>query len=193
MTTLGPSDDGRRMSLDEFDEAVGPEGCGFELGRGIVTAVDVPHPQHFAQVHAMRRQFVAYDLAHPGKIHGIAGGGECKILVTELDSERHPDLAVYQTPPPEEDVWSRWILEIVIEVVSPSSRHRDYDEKPEEYFRFGVLEYWIVDAEEQEMRVLRRSRGRWSERTLTAPDVYQTRLLPGFRFECTPVFDAARP
>ena len=35
--------------------------------------------------------------------------------------------------------WSRWSL--------PSSRHRDYEEKPEEYLRLGVGEYWIVDAD----------------------------------------------
>ncbi len=78
-------------------------------------------------------------------------------------------------------------------MVSPSSRHRDYVEKREEYLAFGVHEYWIFDADKQEMLVLRRSRGRWAERVVRPPDVYRTRLLPGFEFACGPVFEAAEP
>lgn len=192
-TTIGPSDHGRLMSLDEFDRAEGREGYRYELSRGVITVVDVPRPRHLALVSAARRQFAAYDLAHPGRIHGLAGGSDCKILIAELDSERHPDLAIYQTSPPEEgeDVWSQWVPEIVIEVVSPSSRRRDYEEKPEEYLRFGVLEYWIIDADERAMLVHRRSRGRWAGRTICPPDLYRTRLLPGFDFACGAVFEAA--
>ena len=69
--------------------------------------------------------------------------------------------------------------------------HRDYDEKPEEYFRFGVREYWIVDPELSTLKALRRSRGRWAERTIQPPQLYQTPLLPGFEFSVAAVFNAA--
>jgi Uma2 family endonuclease len=190
-TIIGPSDHGRLMSLDEFDLAECRDGSLYELGRGIITVFDVPGPRHLAQVNANRRQWHAYDAAKPGRIHTIASGGECKILIAGLDSERHPDLAIYKTPPPEEDIWSQWVPEIVVEVVSPSSRHRDYEEKPEEYLRFGVIEHWISDAERKELVVLRRSRGRWAERTIRPPASYRTRLLPGLDFACGPVFDDA--
>ena len=79
------------------------------------------------------------------------------------------------------DIWPE-LAEIVIEVVSPSSVHRDYDEKPDEYLQFGILEYWIVDAEKQQVLILRRSRGKWAERIVRPGELYQTRLLPGFEF-----------
>jgi Uma2 family endonuclease len=193
VTTIGPADHGRRMSLDEFDQAEGREGYLYELSRGVITVTDVPAPRHLAQVVALRRQIHAYDQAHPGRIHTIASGSECKILIAGLESERHPDLAIYKTPVPEEeeDVWSSWVPEIVVEVVSPSSRHRDYEEKPEEYLRFGVMEYWIIDDEKREMRVLRRSRGRWTARAVQPPDHYRPRILPGFTFDVALVFQAA--
>jgi Uma2 family endonuclease len=193
LTKIGPEDHGRRMSLDEFDHAEGREGYLYELSRGVITGTDVPAPRHLAQVNALKRQVHAYDLAHPGRIHTIASGSECKILLAGLESERHPDLTIYKTPPPEgdDDVWSAWIPEIVIEVVSPSSRHRDYEEKPEEYLQFGVLEYWIIDAKKREMLVLRRSRGRWSERAVRPPDTYGTRILPGFVLDVGLVFQGA--
>jgi len=88
---------------------------------------EVPGRRHVVQLNAVRRQFAAYDVANPGTIHALLGSGECKVLVTQYDTERHPDLAVYKTAPPEEDdFWASWVPEIVIEVVSPSSRHCDY-------------------------------------------------------------------
>jgi Uma2 family endonuclease len=99
---------------------------------------------------------------------------------------------VYQTPPPaQENDWAAWIPEIVIEVVSPGSEQRDYVEKREEYLAFGVREYWIVDADRQELLILQRSRGRWSPRIVRPPEVYRTQLLPGFEFACEQVFQAA--
>src|SRR5262249_26274592 len=135
---IGPKDHGRRMSLDDFEYAETQEGYLYELGREVIVVSDVPNPRHFAMVNASRRQLAAYDLAYPGKIYAIAAGSECKILVPGFASERHPDIAVYKTPPPTagEDVWRHWIAEPAIEVVSPGSETRDYQEKPEEYFAF---------------------------------------------------------
>lgn len=190
---IGPADHGRSMSLPDFEHAEVQEGHLYELGRGVIIVSDVPSPRHLMQLNALRRQLHGYDLQHPGRIHSIAGGSECKILLADLESERHPDVALYKNPPPEgDDFWASWIPEIVVEVVSPGSQQRDYVEKREEYLRFGVREYWIVDAEREEVLVLRRSGGRWVERTLHASDTYRTRLLPDFVFACQPVFEAAR-
>jgi Uma2 family endonuclease len=195
ITVIRPADHGRKMSLAEFEHAEAEEGNLYELSRGVITVVDVLRPRHEVLIMAIRRQLHAYDLAHPERIHLIASGAGCKLLIQELESERHPDLAIYKTPPPEgetdDDVWSLWIPEIVIEVVSASSRHRDYHEKPEEYLRLGVVEYWIVDPDEQVMKILRRSRGIWSERVVRPSDSYRTRLLPGLNFSIGAVFQAA--
>ncbi len=182
---IGPADHGRRMSLADFEHAEVQEGRLYELGRGVIIVSDVPGQRHFVQFNAIRRQFSTYDVANPGRIYGIAGGAECKILLADLESERHPDVAVYKNPPPEEeDFWASWIPEIVLEIVSPGSEQRDYVEKREEYLRFGIREYWIVDANREEVLVLRRSGGRWLERTLRSSDTYRTRLLPDFEFAC---------
>ena len=182
------------MSLDEFLHTEGRGGRLYELSRGIVTMVDVPSPLHAQLLYAIRKQLMVHDLSHPGQIVLVASGGECRLLIKDLQSDRHPDLAVYKTPPPDseraDEIWSQWIPEIVIEIVSPSSRHRDFQQKPEEYLRFGVQEYWIVDVEAEAMTVLRRSGGRWAERTLKAPETHRTRLLPGLEFSVAAMFEA---
>jgi Uma2 family endonuclease len=190
---VGPADHGRRMSLEEFGSAEGQSGYLYELSRGVVTVVDVPNPRHFAQLNAIRRQLFSYDLAHPNVIYGVGGGGECKILLAteEGESERHPDVAVYKTPPPDDDVWATWIPDLVMEIVSPGSEDRDYVEKRAEYLRFGVREYWIIDSTRGEVLVLRRRGGQWTERVVRPPQTCTTRLLPGFELDCAAVFEAA--
>jgi Uma2 family endonuclease len=192
---IGPQDQGRRMSLADFEQAETQEGDLYELGRGVIVVSDVPKPSHAVQIATIRDQLTMHKLRHPGQIWAILGSHECKIPIALLDSERHPDLAVYKTPPPRDDdeVWSVWIPELVIEVVSLGSGIRDYEEKPDEYLAFGVQEYWIVDGRRREVLVLRRSRGRWVDETITPDQVYRPLVLPGFEFACGPVFDSAKP
>lgn len=190
---LGPADQGRRLRLADFDQAEPEEGYVLELSRGIIVVSQVPEPRHFAVVNATRRQIHAFDLSHPGRIFGVASGSECKLLLPDFDSERHPDLAVYTVAPPRgKNVWARWIPELVIEVVSPGSEERDYILKREEYLALGVKEYWILDLERRELLVLRRIRNRWEEdRVLRPPQKYRCRILPGLEFDCGAVFQAA--
>src|SRR5438034_11604766 len=99
---IGPKDHGRRMSLADYEHAEVQEGYRYELGRGVIIVSDVPGLRHALQLNAVRRQLTAHDLAHPGCIHAIFGGAECKLLVPPWESERHPDLSIYLTPPPDD-------------------------------------------------------------------------------------------
>jgi Uma2 family endonuclease len=189
---ISPSDAGRRMSLEEFDQAETAQGHSFELSRGVITVVDVPGKPHFDQVYAVQKQLFRYDLDHPGVIYQIGGGGEAKLLIWDSVSERHPDLVVYKTPPSDEgkDLWSTWIPAIVIELVSVGSEERDYEQKPEEYLKFGVSEYWVVDSFRGagQLTVFRRHGGRWVQSVVNSPDTYRTKLLPGFELNLEAVF-----
>jgi Uma2 family endonuclease len=191
--TIGPKDHGRRMRLADFDHAQVQEGYLYELGRGVIVVSDVPGRRHRRQYHVLRRSLGVYDGANPGLIQAIYGGSECKILVPGFESERHPDLAVYLTPEPPDEatVWSVWVPDIVIEIVSPGSDLRDYEEKREEYHAFGVREYWIIDVYLRQVTVLRRWGRRWRESIVRPPAVYRTRLLPGFELDCAALFAAA--
>jgi Uma2 family endonuclease len=191
--TVGLEDDGQPMSLDEFDRATGREGYLYELNKGIIEVTDVPNPSHLAQVQQIRNALVAYHLSVPEKIHSITGSNESKILLAADQSERHPDVSVYFTPPPDgSDVWSLWIPVIVVEVVSKSSMKRDYEDKPGEYLSFGVDEYWIIDSFKNQMTALTRWRGQWKEKIIKATQKYSTRHLPGFSLDLKRVLSAGK-
>ncbi|MBY0522471.1 MAG: Uma2 family endonuclease [Gemmataceae bacterium] len=190
---IGPEDHGRPMTLEDFEYAVGQPGHIYELSRGVIAVSDVPGRPHGLQVFVIRRQLTAFDLSNPGRIHFIGGTHECKLLIPEFDSERHPDIAVYLTPwPPENQPWAHWIPEIVIEVVSVGSEERDYVEKREEYLALNIKEYWILDLEREEMVMLRRWGKRIVEKVVRPPETYKTRLLPGFELVIADVFRAAQ-
>ena len=73
--------------------------------------------------------------------------------------------------------------ELVIEVLSPglTNRQRDCQAKLKLYSRRGVLEYWIVDWQQQQAEVYRRSDGQLSlVQTLYREDALASPLLPGF-------------
>jgi Uma2 family endonuclease len=146
------------------------------------------------QIIAINGPLWEYYLTHPGTIHAIMGSMECKLLIPAWESERHPDISVYLTPPTgrkDRTMWRTWIPELVVEVVSESSRDRDYTEKRDEYWTLGVKEYWIVDAKLEQVLILRRGKSQWTEKTLGPEDVCETKLLPGFKLACRGVFEAA--
>src|SRR4051794_21915904 len=82
-----------------------------------------------------------YNLNHPGVINYQASGSDCRLRLPRMQSDRHPDQAIYLDPPPEgRRLWARWVPHIVVEIVSAGGEERDYVEKREEYLRAGVRE-----------------------------------------------------
>src|SRR5262245_37887981 len=191
---IGPHDHGRQMSLKLFEPAAVEEGYLYELSRGYIVVSEVPNYSHAMRLTAVRNQIVVHQASHPQQIHAILGTMDCKLLIWDLQSERHPDLAIYLSAPLRKrgrKVWTGWIPEIVVEIVSEWSSDRDYTLKREEYWALGVKEYWIVDVNLGQVLILQRGRTKWTEKTLGRDDVYETKLLPGFCLECRPIFDAA--
>jgi hypothetical protein len=191
---LGPQHHGRKMALKAFEFAKVEDGWLCELARGYVVVSEVANYYHGMQIMAINRPLRLYDATHPGAIHAILGSLECKLLIPKLRSERHPDIAVYLTAPKgrkDRTLWRTWIPELAIEVVSESSRDRDYTEKRDEYWTLGVKEYWIVDAKLKKVLILKRGRSQWTEKVLGADDTCETKLLPGFLLSCRAIFDAA--
>lgn len=180
-STIGPADAGRPMTLAEFVAAdyVGAH-HRYELARGIVVVTEIPRLSHGRIVRRITRMLVYYDDAHPKVVRYAAGSGECRLRLPGMQSDRHPDQAVYITRPPQgKRIWERWTPAIVVEVVSRRGEDRDYVEKREEYLRCGVLEYWIFDPMSRKLIVLKREGDTWAEQVLGDQELYQTELLPG--------------
>jgi Uma2 family endonuclease len=178
--TIGRADHGRPMSFDEFIDADFEEGGLYELARGVIVVTEVPGITHGRIVMRLSHLFALYDESHPGVINYRAGGAECRIRMPGMVSDRHPDHAIYLSPPPEgEKPWTRWRPSLLVEVVSKGGKKRDYVEKREEYLRVGADEYWIIDPKRRVMLVHLRAGDTWEEVTIPADGVHRPHLLPG--------------
>jgi len=71
--------------------------------------------------------------------------------------------------------------DLVIEILSPSTRSRDKKLKRDLYERVGVQEYWVVDPEQDRVEIYRRRAGSFGEATaVSRPTAITTPLLPNF-------------
>ena len=69
---IGPTDRGRTMTLDEFEEADFEEGYRYELARGVLEVSEIPGELHAVIVWALLRLIADYDRAHPRSSIGPA-------------------------------------------------------------------------------------------------------------------------
>jgi hypothetical protein len=85
---IGPRHHDRKMSLKTFEFAPVVDGYRYELARRSVVVSDVPKYSHTVQVLAITRALKAHDASHPGVIHAVLGGSDCKPPTPEWESER---------------------------------------------------------------------------------------------------------
>lgn len=108
-------------------------------------------------------QMVAFGIAHALQNHVDAHGGPCKVvpapfavnLFADESTYLEPDVSVVCDPAKLGERGCTGAPDLVVEVVSPSSRRMDYLVKSERYERGGVREYWIVDPASQQTVVYR--------------------------------------
>lgn len=192
-TKIGPNDHGRKMTLKDFEFVETEEGYLYELSRGFITVSQVANYIHALIVSLIRDSLGTYKTLNPNRIHLILNRMECKLVIPEWESERHPDLAVYLTRPKgtkDRTMWRHWLPGLAVEVVSQRSVDRDYIDKRQEYWDLGIKEYWIVDSEREQIVILRRGKSDWIEKRIGPDGIATTKLLPGFELPFKAITEA---
>jgi len=85
---------------------------------------------------------------------------------------------------------------LVVEILSPSSRKTDEIIKRRLYEQYGVQEYWIVDPELESVKVYRMETGRFvrvAELSVEAGDRLTTPHLPKMTLTLVEIFECRRP
>lgn len=152
---------GPRLALGEWVEL--PEDVPGEFVDGRLVEEEMPDYLHEVLV-----AWLARELGNWAETVGaLVGGSEAKFALSATRG-RKADLTVYfagRRPPP------RGVVnvppDLAIEVVSPAPRdqRRDREEKMEEYARFGIRFYWLVDPSRRSIEIHE-----------LAGDVYEGRL-----------------
>lgn len=143
--TLGPYTWRDFLALDEDDRR--------ELLDGRLVETEVPTRTHERVVAALIALLGRWSWTHDvGEV--LASGYKLRV-----DERRGvmPDVQLYRRgnlPQGQEEGLERGRPDLVVEVVSPTSRSRDRVQKLNDYAALGVPEYWLIDPEERTLERL---------------------------------------
>lgn len=178
LLTLGPDDEGRPVSAEEFASAEFLEPWKYEREAGRLVVMPPDGQVHNESSRPWRWWLSAYWHLHPDRIEDVVIGSWIRV---HEGTDRIGDIGIYLVPngpvPPIPDR----VPELMFEVVTPDkkSRGRDYVTKRAEYHRLGVREYVIVDRQARRVTVLTHAAEGYREHVLGPSDTYRTPLLPG--------------
>lgn len=101
-----------------------------------------------------------------------------------------PDLLYIADDNPGEVIDGRFhgAPDIVVEIISPTSRSRDTIVKAMRYARFGVREFWLVDPDLRTMSAYDLVDGLSSERMADADGVLSSGVMAGLRIDPASLF-----
>lgn len=176
---------GVRMSATEYFAAE-DDGFRYELVDGVMVTAPSPTRRHQGVVTEILFQITAYLRDNPVgdvwpdlDVHlGPKPDGEDLVYRPDIVFVRvgrlSPSSNYVDVPP-----------DLVVEVVSGLTRRYDSETKRDDYERFGVGEYWLVDPELNQFTVFRRVGERFAANVIEADSV-ESSAISGF------VLDVAR-
>jgi len=141
----------KQWTLAELDR-LPDDGNRYELVRGVLFVTPAPSDPHQtmdARLNALLTPYVIQQCVgyvyHPRAVVMFDGSQvEPDIMVRQLHpDENNPSWETAPTPL------------LVVEIVSRSTRRRDYNEKRALYLDAGVSEYWIVDGAERTITIIK--------------------------------------
>ncbi len=178
---LGPHDQGRIVTADEFGEAEYEEPWKYEREQRRLVVMPPDGPGHDRCSEPVRDYLGAYRLAHLGLVDEVVSEAWLRV---DDGTDRIGDIGVFLAGVRSALRRPDRVPELMIEVVSPDreSRERDYVKKRKEYQQLGVLEYVIIDRIRHRITVYTAAPQGYRKRVLRAGDVYSTPLLPGLAF-----------
>ena len=127
-------DDGKRYEVLEGDLAVSPS----------------PNRKHQRVVHHLHTWFTAREEAQDGQVYVAPFD-----VVLDDSNVTEPDLLFILTEHLHiiKEANVQGAPDLIVEVLSPSTRERDLGVKAHLYARFGVPEYWVVDPDVETLTV----------------------------------------
>lgn len=198
MTTqvyLTPQDQGRALSLEEFEHASGQEGYLYELIDGKLEVSPLPDLPHDFIRKWLEGRLDDYSDHHPEILAHVQAPARVFVPDRPAATTPEPDVAGYQDFPETPDVenlsWQDFSPILVAEILSEDTADKDLVRNLDLYLQVpSIREYWILDprtdANHPSLTVHRRRGQRWQRPIeIAGGSTYTTRLLPDFQLTLT--------
>lgn len=101
------------------------------------------------------------------------------VITNEQAKSIESTSAILKTAPP-----------LLVEVVSPESIDRDYNQKTSEYAAMGVVEYWIVDPLENKVTVCLLNQGNYKQTVFIKAQRIVSQMFPESTLTAQQIFSA---
>ncbi len=185
MTTQQPK---LKYTYDDYCE-LPDDGNRYEVIDGALYMAPAPHPRHQRILFNLTLLFAPFVTG--GNAWGEAFFAPIDVIFASEDVFQ-PDL-IFISRERLHIISDRGLEaapDLVVEVLSPSTRSRDLNLKRRRYAHFGVPEYWPIDPETRTIRVLDLFGGEYVERgTFGVGDELTTSLIPGLVIPVEEVFE----
>ncbi|HUP62712.1 MAG TPA: Uma2 family endonuclease [Thermoanaerobaculia bacterium] len=160
------------------------DGKRYEIIDGELYVNPAPNIKH--QKVAAKLFYELYSFVKPRKL-GEVFFAPCDVVLSEIDTLQ-PDILFVSAARMEIITRAnvKGAPDLVIEVLSEGTRNYDETIKKKRYERFAVSEYWIVDIDDDSVRVHRRVGTRFE--LVDAVATITTPLLPGFTLAVHEIF-----
>ena len=125
------------------------DGNKYELVRGELFVTPPPAREHETIIALIARILDPY-----AQRHALGLVYRARAVVRTRDGEVEPDLMVRDDRGGQGNEWEKSPLPVLlVEVLSPTTRRRDFTQKRAFYADIGVPEYWVVDPEKRVVHV----------------------------------------
>jgi Uma2 family endonuclease len=188
---LTPGDQGRELTLEEFEKADGLEGYRYELIDGKLEVSPQPDLPHDDICEWLAELLNEYGREHPEIINRVSHHARVFVHGRTRATCPEPDLAAYHDFPQNVSRrllrWKDFSPVLVVEVLSDDNTDKDLVRNRELYAEVpSIREYWILDPltdpDRPTLTVYRRRGQGWQKPIVVDPgETYTTRLLPGLQ------------
>jgi Uma2 family endonuclease len=177
-----------KLTIEDYEQFP-DDGLRHEIidGEHYVTAA--PNTRHQAISRNLTIRIGAFLLDHPiGRLYAAP----CDVVLSHYDVVE-PDL-LFVSVAQQAILTAKNVQgapDLLIEILSPSTRRRDERLKRDRYALFGVREYWIVDPELETIKIFRLAASGYDpsrELALERSDVLTSELLPGLELPLDQIF-----
>jgi len=193
---LRPSDHGREMSLEDWEQATEEPGYRYELVRGRLEVSAEPDVPHDDDAHWLADLLCEYRKRRPKIIGKVSEHARVYLPDLLAPTCLEPDIAVFREKTRSlaaaRRKWKFLSAILVVEVLSPDTAKKDLERNVPLYLQVpSIREYWIVDSrqhlDQPKLIVCRRRGKRWLKPIEVAfGETYETKLLRGFKLIVDP-------
>ncbi|MGH2352533.1 MAG: Uma2 family endonuclease [Chloroflexota bacterium] len=177
----------RRLTYEDYLAL--PEDQDYEIINGVLYVAPRPRPKHQRIAHRFA-VMLTLELEHRGR--GVIVP-DADLIVSEHDDYVSPDVMFfagdrYAAVDPDEPI--RIIPDLMVEVLSPSTEHRDRTEKKRLCARLGVSHYWMADTNRRRLtECVLQPPGRYAERVIVVGEPFRPALAPDLTIDLGTLFE----